>query len=217
MPGGGLWASRRASGTGVGTRPSGLRKPTLPQFSDKKSQGRRLRANSAPQRHQLLRFRGPNAAGGGRLPPRQQSGSAHRDGPPRAAESDGLGPASAPILRNKPGNHVEGRRKDNRRGRPGARSTDAFPTNTDLEDWQLPEGGSDPASSMVFTTTANSVAQGLHTDGLRVRRVQAGWRTSAPTRPPITSTRQSQGAARRAVPAHLNPLRFRPGTGAKAE
>lgn len=158
MPGGGLWASGRASGMGVGTRPSGLRKPTLPQFSDKKSQGRRLRVNSAPQRHQRLRFRGPKAAWGGRLPPRQQIGSAHRDGPSRAAESDGLGPASASILRNKPGNHVEGRRKDNRRGRPGVRSTDAFPTNTDLEDWQLPEGGSDPASSMVFTNVRSRLS-----------------------------------------------------------
>lgn len=144
VPSGGLWASGRVSGVGVRTRPSGLRKPTLPQFPDKKREAagsaytRSLSATAAT-------FQGPES----RM--RLQIGSAHRDGPSRAAQSDGLGPASSSILGNKPGNHVEGRRKD-KKGRPGVWSIDAFLTNTELEDWQPPEGGSDPVSSMVFTS-----------------------------------------------------------------
>lgn len=49
------------------------------------------------------------------------------------------------------------------------------------------------------------------------RQVREGWRTSAPTCPPIKSTHQSQMAAQRTACIHHNHFRFRPGTGAKAE
>lgn len=187
MAGGGLRASGWASGVGVGTRLSGLRKPTLPQFPDKKCQRPQAPRKFGPS--VLLRFRGQKAAWSWRLPSGQQTGCAHRDRPSRAAETDRLGPASASILGNKPGNHVEGRRKNNGKSRPGVRSIDAFLTNSELEDWLTPEGGSDPASSMVFTSDRSRLSnrQLYHkastpmalapTNG---RQVRGGWRTSAP-------------------------------------
>ena len=141
---------RQGSGWGQGCPGSG--NPRSPSSQTRSAKGRRRRVNSVPQYHQLLRFRGPKAAWSWRLPSGQQTGCAHRDRPSRAAETDRLGPASASILRNKPGNHVEGRRKNNGKSRPGVRSIDAFLTNAGLEDWLTPEGGSDLANSMVFTS-----------------------------------------------------------------
>lgn len=107
------------------------------------------------------------------------------------------------------------------------RSTDAFPTNTDLEVGSCLRAGLTPPALWFHERVRSRLSNRQlcstrpHTEGLSADQQKAGtggWRTSGShPRLPIRSTHQSQVAAQRTVPMHLNHLRFRPGTGAKAE